>query len=173
MTFKQIATTTLFSALLLSAPAAMAQDPQGYGQPPQSAAAAQPADDATVTSFAEAMGEVQVIQQKFSEQLQGVEDNDKARELQMKAQEEMVTAVEASGEPDGSGSGAEGKSREKASVPVTDDTHYGPAPAGPILWTVSCQGPDDTPSHTSGFFCVCRMGLVGSRVILPTGYLLW
>ena len=49
MTFKQIATTTLFSALLLSAPAAMAQDPQGYGQPPQSAAAAQPADDATVT----------------------------------------------------------------------------------------------------------------------------
>ena len=97
MTFKQIATTTLFSALLLSAPAAMAQDPQGYGQPPQSAAAAQPADDATVTSFAEAMGEVQVIQQKFSEQLQGVEDNDKARELQMKAQEEMVTAVEASG----------------------------------------------------------------------------
>ena len=97
MTFKQIATTTLFSALLLSAPAAMAQDPQGYGQPPQSAVAAQPADDATVTSFAEAMGEVQVIQQKFSEQLQGVEDNDKARELQMKAQEEMVTAVEASG----------------------------------------------------------------------------
>jgi len=97
MTFNQIATTTLFSALLLSAPAAMAQDPQGYGQPPQSAAAAQPADDATVTSFAEAMGEVQVIQQKFSEQLQGVEDNDKARELQMKAQEEMVTAVEASG----------------------------------------------------------------------------
>lgn len=97
MTFNQIAATTLFSALLLSAPAAMAQDPQGYGQPPQSAAATQPADDATVTSFAEAMGEVQVIQQKFSEQLQGVEDKDKARELQMKAQEEMVTAVEASG----------------------------------------------------------------------------
>lgn len=95
MTFKQIATTTLLSILLLS-PAAFAQDPQGYGQPPQGAAA-QPADDATVTSFAEAMGEVQVIQQKFSEQLQGVEDNEKARELQMKAQGEMVSAVEASG----------------------------------------------------------------------------
>jgi hypothetical protein len=95
MTFKQIATTTLLSTLLLAPAAAFAQDPQGY-QPPQGAAA-QPADDATVTSFAEAMGEVQVIQQKFSEQLQGVEDNEKARELQMKAQDEMVSAVEASG----------------------------------------------------------------------------
>lgn len=95
MTFKQIATTTFLSTLLLS-PAAFAQDPEGYGQPPQGAAA-QPADDATVASFAEAMGEVQVIQQKFSEELQGIEDNDKARELQMKAQEEMVSAVEASG----------------------------------------------------------------------------
>lgn len=95
MTFKQIATTTLFSALLLSAPIAMAQDPQGYSQPQSTAA--QPADDATVTSFAEAMGEVQVIQQEFSQQLQGVEDNEKARELQMKAQEQMVSAVEASG----------------------------------------------------------------------------
>lgn len=95
MTFKQIATTALLSTLLLP-PAAFAQDPQGYGQSPQGAAA-QPADDSTVTSFAEAMGEVQVIQQKFSEQLQGVEDNEKARELQMKAQGEMVSAVEASG----------------------------------------------------------------------------
>lgn len=97
MYFKKIAATTLFSALLAVPAAAIAQDPQGYGQPPQNAAAAQPVDDATVAKFAAAMGEVQVVQQKFSEQLQGVEDNDKARELQMKAQEEMVTAVEASG----------------------------------------------------------------------------
>lgn len=97
MTFKKIAATTLFSALLSVPAATIAQDPEGYGQPPQNAAAAQPVDDATVANFAAAMGEVQVIQQKFSEQLQGVEDNDKARELQVKAQEEMVTAVEASG----------------------------------------------------------------------------
>ncbi len=54
-------------------------------------------DDETLGNFAQAYKEVGQIRDAFSEQLQGVNDADKARNLQEKAQEQMIQAVIDSG----------------------------------------------------------------------------
>ncbi|WP_440997486.1 DUF4168 domain-containing protein [Arhodomonas sp. SL1] len=59
--------------------------------------AAEPVNDAQLERFSEAMGEIQEIRQDYSGQLEGVQDQEKARELQQQANEEMVQAVEDTG----------------------------------------------------------------------------
>lgn len=64
---------------------------------------AQPEPEATDVSqqelqqFAEAQVEISSIQQEFSGRLQGVEDPEKAHELQLEANEQMTEAVEDAG----------------------------------------------------------------------------
>ncbi len=97
MPMKRLPATLTLSALLFAAPAAMAQSAgQGYNPPPPQSAPAQ-VDDATIDKFADAYADVQSIQQDFSQQLQGVESDEQARVLQMKAQEQMISAVEGAG----------------------------------------------------------------------------
>lgn len=53
--------------------------------------------DAQLEKFAEAQNRVTEIQQDFSGRLEGVEDQEKAYELQVKANEEMTKAVQDAG----------------------------------------------------------------------------
>lgn len=94
MRLKTNLTTIVLSGLLIAAPCAYAQ--QQGGAPMQSAPAKE-VNEATLSKFVEAMAEVQAIQEEFSQQLQGIEDNNRARQLQMKAQEEMISEVKESG----------------------------------------------------------------------------
>jgi hypothetical protein len=99
MHFTSITTAATFSALLLATTGVFAQQygqssPE-YGQPSQSTSAS--VDQATIGKFASALGMVQTIQQQTSRQLQAVENNEQAQGLQMKAQEDMIDAVEANG----------------------------------------------------------------------------
>lgn len=97
MHLKQLVFATALSTLLFGAMSSWAEEPQqshdGYTSSPQ----AVEVDDATVSRLATAMSEVQQIQQALSQQLRGVEDQLEARELQLAAQQQMVSAVEASG----------------------------------------------------------------------------
>jgi len=98
MYLNRITTAATLSALLFAAPGVFAQEggqPSQRGTPSQSAPA--PVNEATIAKFADAMGKVQAIQQRVSQQLQGVENDEQARDLQMKAQDEMIAAVEGTG----------------------------------------------------------------------------
>lgn len=73
------------------------QPPGSGGQPPGAQGSGQKVDPATVEKFATANQEISTIRRDFSEQLQSVEDRDKAQRLQQQAQEQMVEAVEEAG----------------------------------------------------------------------------
>jgi len=88
MSIKTLIPASALAALMFTSPAALAQAAGGQ---------AAPVDEATLEKFVEAKQQIQTLQSKFSRKLQSVEDQAKARELQMKAQEQMVAAVEDSG----------------------------------------------------------------------------
>jgi hypothetical protein len=94
MNTKHISMSMTLATLLLLAPGLYAQE---SGVPTQAAQPAASVDEATVNRFADALSSVQAIQQDFSGKLQKVDGQEQARELQMKAQEKMVTAVKESG----------------------------------------------------------------------------
>jgi len=54
-------------------------------------------DDATLQSFAAVSVELQGIQQEYADRLEGVQDQDRAIELQREANEKMVETVENAG----------------------------------------------------------------------------
>lgn len=91
--------TALAIAALFSGSAAMAA-PQQAGAEQQQMAQQQQAielTDGMLENFVVAMGSVQEISAKYSEQFQNAEDAEQAQEIQRKAQEEMVAAVNDSG----------------------------------------------------------------------------
>ncbi|MFO7929773.1 MAG: DUF4168 domain-containing protein [Thermodesulfobacteriota bacterium] len=54
-------------------------------------------EDSDLENFASAQGEVDEIRSEYSDELSGVEDTEKARELQDKYAEQMVDAIEEQG----------------------------------------------------------------------------
>lgn len=88
-------TLTLFiaAAALAFTGAISAQDYEmQQQQPPQTDVSEQ-----ELSQFADAQGQISSIQQDFSGRLQGVEDPEKAHELQVQANQEMTAAVEDAG----------------------------------------------------------------------------
>ncbi|MDF1615649.1 DUF4168 domain-containing protein [Desulfurivibrio dismutans] len=85
--------------LLLAVPGlVMAYPGSGGGQPGMGEQAApQDFDQSTLQSFAVASVHLQEIQQEYAGQLEGVQDQEKAIELQRQANEEMVATVEEEG----------------------------------------------------------------------------
>jgi len=86
-------------ALLATAPLAVhAQGAAGGGSEKsmgeQQSATIKPA---TKEKFIAAYSEISVVQQEYSKKLQNIEDKSKARELQQKAQTEMVGIIEDNG----------------------------------------------------------------------------
>lgn len=83
----------IVTAALALTGAVMAQDYQmQQQQPPQTEVS-----EAELLQFATAQMQISEIQQDFAGRLQGVEDPEKAHELQIKANEEMTEAVEDAG----------------------------------------------------------------------------
>lgn len=91
--------TALAIAALFSGSAAMAAPQQAQAEQQQMAQQQQAIEvtDGMLEKFVTAMGNVQEISAKYSEQFQNAEDAEQAQEIQRKAQEEMVTAVNDSG----------------------------------------------------------------------------
>ncbi|MEX2517174.1 MAG: DUF4168 domain-containing protein [Gammaproteobacteria bacterium] len=91
--------------ILLGAPltiVAQQQQEEGHptgkqGMPSEAPTAAAELDAETKEKFVTAYVDIQQIQVKYTEQLQQADDEAKAREIQEKAQNEMVQAVEGSG----------------------------------------------------------------------------
>lgn len=86
---------SLVIALSFGLTAAVAQE--GQMQPPAEPPADIDVSDQQLEQFAEAQTSIIEIQQDFSERLQGVEDPERAQELQVQANEEMTSAVDAAG----------------------------------------------------------------------------
>lgn len=100
MNIKHLTSAAALTALLGGASGAFAQEAAQPAPPPGAPAQHAPAaqiDNATIEKFAKAMDSVQGIQENFTQQLQGVNDSEKAGVLQKQAQEEMVSAVEDAG----------------------------------------------------------------------------
>ncbi|WP_417659926.1 DUF4168 domain-containing protein [Pseudidiomarina sp.] len=91
--------TALAIAALFSGSAAMAAPQEGQSQQQQMMQQQQSIEltDAMLEKFVTAMSNVQEISNKYSEQFQSAEDAEQAQEIQRKAQEEMVSAVNDSG----------------------------------------------------------------------------
>lgn len=89
----------IFSASLLgAAPLAVAENAaQTYQQPPTQQPAASNISNSQLEAYANAAQEVITIKQDLSEEMSGVDSQDKALKLQTEAQEKMVKAVESSG----------------------------------------------------------------------------
>lgn len=81
--------------MALAAVPGMAQPQYAQGQPSQGME--QEFDAQTLNSFANAAVELGQIQNDFATQLQGVQDESKAMQLQEEANRKMVQAVEAQG----------------------------------------------------------------------------
>lgn len=79
----------LILTLAFGISAALAQEHQMQQQPPVEV----DVSDTQLEQFAEAQVSIIEIQQDFSGRLQGVEDPDRAHELQVQANEEMTEAV--------------------------------------------------------------------------------
>lgn len=89
VTFAAAGTAPLLAQNTESAPAAPAP-----AQPEMSAPAAADFTDDQLEAFAVAFVEVSQIGQQYDQQLQNAEGDEEMMDLQMQAQEEMVTAVE-------------------------------------------------------------------------------
>jgi GTP1/Obg family GTP-binding protein len=90
MTIRNTLMLALFTFALAFAGSALAQDYQMEQQQ-------QPTKDVTeqeLEKFAKAQLQISEIQQDFAGRLQGIEDPEKAHELQVQANEEMTEAVE-------------------------------------------------------------------------------
>ncbi|RWU09666.1 DUF4168 domain-containing protein [Pseudidiomarina gelatinasegens] len=91
--------TALAIAALFSSSAAMAAPQEGQSQQQQMMQQQESIEltDTMLEQFVTAMSNVQEISNKYSEQFQSAEDAEQAQEIQRKAQEEMVAAVNDSG----------------------------------------------------------------------------
>lgn len=91
--------TALAIAALFSSSAAMAAPQEGQSQQQQMMQQQESIEltDTMLEQFVTAMSNVQGISNKYSEQFQSAEDAEQAQEIQRKAQEEMVAAVNDSG----------------------------------------------------------------------------
>lgn len=91
--------TALAIAALFSSSAVMAAPQQAQAEQEQMMQQQQSVEltDAMLEKFVAAMSSVQEISSKYSEQFQSAEDAEQAQEIQRKAQEEMVAAVNDSG----------------------------------------------------------------------------
>lgn len=86
------------AAAMFSMPAlAQEQDQQAYAQQQMEAMANQPISDEQLEQFADALNEIERINDDFVAQLEQAENQEEAQELQIAAQGEMVEAVENSG----------------------------------------------------------------------------
>jgi GTP1/Obg family GTP-binding protein len=83
----------LVVALSFGLTAVVAQQGQMQQQPPANI----DVSDQQLEQFADAQVSIIEIQQDFSERLQGVEDPERAQELQTQANEEMTSAVDEAG----------------------------------------------------------------------------
>lgn len=91
--------TAIAIAALFSGSAAMAAPQEGQSQQQQMMQQQESIEltDTMLEQFVTAMSNVQEISNKYSEQFQSAEDAEQAQEIQRKAQEEMVAAVNDSG----------------------------------------------------------------------------
>lgn len=99
-TMTALTLTALFTSASVVSATAVAQQ-QGQAQAQQEQMMQQQQDieltDGMLESFVVAMNNVQEISNKYSERFQSAEDAEEAQEIQRKAQEEMVAAVNDSG----------------------------------------------------------------------------
>lgn len=94
-TMKWLAAVSAATLLTLTFPVTAQQAPDA--PPPAAGEAAPMPDDATLEKFSVAFAEVLNLQQDFARQLEGVESDEQAREMQQQVQQDMVEAVEESG----------------------------------------------------------------------------
>jgi hypothetical protein len=92
MTIRRTLMLMIVTAAFALTGAAIAQDYQMQQQEPQTEVS-----ESELQQFATAQVQISEIQQDFAGRLQGVEDPEKAHELQIKANEEMTEAVEDAG----------------------------------------------------------------------------
>lgn len=92
MKIRNLITLTFFAVALAFGANAVAQYEEAQPEPEQTEVS-----QAELQQFAEAQVEIAEIQQEFSGRLQGVEDPERAHELQLEANEQMTEAVEAAG----------------------------------------------------------------------------
>lgn len=86
------------AAAMFSMPAlAQDQDQQAYAQQQMEEMANQPITEEQLEQFADALDEIERINDEFVAQLEQAESQEQAQELQIAAQSEMVEAVEDSG----------------------------------------------------------------------------
>ncbi|WP_435101667.1 DUF4168 domain-containing protein [Arhodomonas sp. AD133] len=85
----KILTSAAFAMLVATAPlhAQTEGNPQGSAE----------VSDTKLEQFSEAFGQIQDIRSDYSEKLRDVQDEEKAREMQQAANDEMISAVEDSG----------------------------------------------------------------------------
>lgn len=93
MNVRKMFTLMTFAIALAFGVSAVAQQEAPPAQEPEQTDVSQ----AELQQFAEAQVEIAEIQQDFSGRLQGVEDPEKAHELQLEANEKMTEAVETAG----------------------------------------------------------------------------
>lgn len=97
---KSALTAALLGGAFILSPMAAHSEPQ-QSQPAQPPAAAAPAEvnisDAQLENFVTAFGEVRELEQGFTRQLEGVENQEEAQALQQRTQQKMMSAVEESG----------------------------------------------------------------------------
>lgn len=105
--FKKTLSTAILATLATASAQTFAQTSEQTAQPqaptpaPQAPAmtheTAPAVDKQEVKKFVAAYTDVQEVRQDYSQQLQGVQDAEKAKDLQQKAQEKMDDAVESNG----------------------------------------------------------------------------
>ncbi|RUO33609.1 DUF4168 domain-containing protein [Aliidiomarina soli] len=98
--FKRTFALSAIAAALFSMPALaqeQQQDQQAYAQQQMEEMANEPVSDEQLEQFADALDEIERINDEFVAELEQAENQEEAQELQIAAQSEMVEAVENSG----------------------------------------------------------------------------
>ena len=99
--FTKLSRTAVLS-LLLASPLALAQPPQGGGEPPPQtyqAPAAQAVNfsEQQVSQFADSYLDILEIQEEFTARLEQAQEPEQAQQLQQEANEEMIQAIHDNG----------------------------------------------------------------------------
>ncbi|MCC5878386.1 MAG: DUF4168 domain-containing protein [Idiomarina sp.] len=96
--FKRTFALSAIAAAMFSMPAlAQDQNEQAYAQQQMEEMANQPISEEQLEQFADALDEIERINDEFVAELEQAESQEEAQELQIAAQSEMVEAVENSG----------------------------------------------------------------------------
>ncbi len=92
--FKRTFALSAIAAAMFSMPAlAQEQDQQAYAQQQMEEMANQPITDEQLEQFADALGEIERINDEFVAQLEEADSQEEAQELQIAAQSEMVECL--------------------------------------------------------------------------------